>query len=127
MFKPIPTGTLEIITPSVPFADALIKVRKVSAETVVEEDAIEWKLIHVYRVLLAASCEYLRGLWVGAFSEAQAPAEVQLDDLKVRSLFLTHFTPARIKEVLPSNLHPRLTGGTQKHGPRSDSWPDWPG
>jgi len=34
----------------------------------------------VHAVVLAASCEYIRGLWAGGFSEAAGPAEVRIED-----------------------------------------------
>eukprot|EP00931_Biecheleriopsis_adriatica_P073598 TRINITY_DN47854_c0_g1_i1.p1 TRINITY_DN47854_c0_g1~~TRINITY_DN47854_c0_g1_i1.p1 ORF type:complete len:720 (+),score=151.37 TRINITY_DN47854_c0_g1_i1:66-2162(+) len=56
------------------FADATFRFRKLT------EDKENFKSLHVHAVIMAASCEYLRGLWTGSFSEAQGAAELQIED-----------------------------------------------
>jgi len=56
--------------------DAQIRVRRTSIEDGDDKDS--WDTIRVHAVVLAASCEYLRGLWLAAFQE-NSTAEMSAD------------------------------------------------
>lgn len=43
-------------------------------------DSREWEEMRVHAAVVAASCEFLRGLWTGGFSEAAGSAEARVED-----------------------------------------------
>jgi len=68
-----------------PFLDAEILVRYAEADDDDgggdEDEAPKLKTLRVHAVVLAASCDYLRGLWASGFSEAaDKELRVQVDD-----------------------------------------------